>query len=199
MGWGASVVPLSFFDTVEDWAWLTEVVVGPMPTVPPAGTPPPTVSHVLHVLRDAGFQGDAWFTLDERESSAMFAAVPADEPRPEFDMGGVSLHLLGAKAPEATPAEIDAAYERPLPADGLVEAILFSKPHPRAVLRAACAMSAVWGQVVAMEDSGCVSVIVSPSDTLGEHVRTHTVGDMNGPVNAIYPPGHPRKRTRCGR
>ena len=166
MGWGASVFPLSFFDTDESWAWLTGVVVGPMPAVPPAGRPPATVRHVLRVLRDAGCQGDACFTLDEGESSAMFEAESADEPRPEVDMGGVSLHLHGAKVPEGTPAEIRAAYERPLPADGLVEAISFSKPHPHAVLRAACAMSAVWGPVVAMEDSGCESVVVSPSDTL---------------------------------
>ena len=88
-------------------------------------------------------------------------------------MGGVSLHLLGDKVPEGTPAEIRAAYARPLPADGLVEAISFSKPYPQAVLRAACAMSAVWGQVVAMEHSGCESVVVSPSEPL-ESIRART-------------------------
>jgi hypothetical protein len=96
----------------------------------------------------------------------LFEGESGDEPRPEVDMGGVSLHLLGAKAPEGTPAEIRAAYERPLSVDGLVEAISFSKPHPHAVLRAACAMSALWGQVVAMEHSRCESVVVSPSETL---------------------------------
>ena len=166
MGWGASVFPLSFFDTVENWAWLTDVVVGPMPAVPPAGHPPPTVRHVLRVLRAAGCQGDACFTLEEGESCALFEAESGDEPRPEVDMGGVSLHLLGATTPEGTPPEIRAAYERPVPVVGLVEAISFSKPHPHAVLRAASAMSALWGQVVAMEHSGCESVVVSPSETL---------------------------------
>ena len=167
MGWGASVFPLSTFDDDESWAWLAGVVVGQMPAARPAdpGRPLPTVRDVLRVLRDAGCQGDGWFTLDRSESASL-DGVPAHGSRPELDLGGVSLHIVDEKVPEGSPAEIRAAYERPLAADGPVDGITFSKPHPNAVLRAAGAMSALWGQVVAMEHSGCESVIVSPGEAL---------------------------------
>ena len=173
MGWEASVFPLSMFDDEDSWAWLAGVVVGPLPVAGPAdaGRPLPTVRDVLGLLREAGCQGDGWFTLDE--SVAMFADAPAHGPQSELDLGGVYLHLAGEKTPEGSPAEIRAAYERPLPDDGPVSGIGFSKPHPHAVLRAACALSASWGHVVAMEHSGCESVVVSPGETLGS-VRART-------------------------
>ncbi|GAA3814947.1 hypothetical protein [Cellulomonas soli] len=174
MGWGASVFPLSTVSDDETWEWLAEVVVGPMPAQRPADPDrPPTVRDVLRVLHDAGCQGDAWFTVDSSEPCATFDAAPPGGSRSELDMGGVSLHLVGERTPEGSPAEIRAAYERPLPADGRVDAVGFSKPHPDAVLRAAQAISTLCGAVVAMEDSGCESVVISPGETL-ESIRART-------------------------
>ena len=47
MGWGASVFPVTFFDDDDSWAWVTGVVVGPMPGVRPPARPSPTVRDVL--------------------------------------------------------------------------------------------------------------------------------------------------------
>ncbi|MCC2321123.1 hypothetical protein [Cellulomonas xiejunii] len=150
MGWTAIVMPLSTF--ADDPAWLSQVAVDPVPDALPAPLPAPSAAQVLTLLRDAGLSGDtAPLVSDDldhltRDDAGIRAYAPTT-------LTDVLLH-----SPHDD--ETSARAER-MPPDTPVTAVTFGKPHAHAVLLAAAALVPVWGPVVAMEASGCRSLIVT--------------------------------------
>ncbi|GIG20629.1 hypothetical protein Cch01nite_13530 [Cellulomonas chitinilytica] len=154
MGWGATLLPLSGMG--DAWEWLAECAVDPLPEAPPPPGAPVGAADVLRLLRAAGLSGSTSPLVDDaldhlRRDDA--------EDGDEDDAWGETALTCVFLIDHTEPGEYHRPPERLDPGTPVV-AIGLDKPHPHAALRAAAALVPVWGPTVAMEDSGCRSIVV---------------------------------------
>ncbi|QGQ20731.1 hypothetical protein GC089_17975 [Cellulomonas sp. JZ18] len=148
MGWGATLLPLS--DFAQDWEWLAGCAVDPLPDAPPTPRPAVRAVDVLHLLRAAGLSGWTSPRIDD-ELDVLLRDDAATSAYAATTLTDVLLH------PRSEP---DAPLPERIDRDTPVVALGLTRPHPHAALRAAQALVPVWGPTVAMEHSGCRSLVV---------------------------------------
>jgi hypothetical protein len=161
VSWSLYVVPVEGLsrDGMAEWIASAEFVRG-TPEPAPQVLPRPSIAAVLDAFRTAGCHGTNWFEVIDEPAGSRLPECPgtafcADDG--SLDLGEVSVHTAGRTS--SIPA---------VAADAAVETVSFRKPHPAAVLRAACALAAIAGPQVVFDDSAAAAFVVRPGEEPGD-------------------------------
>ncbi|GAA4959234.1 hypothetical protein GCM10025331_57450 [Actinoplanes utahensis] len=119
-----------------------------LPAGPIPANPPPTVAAVLAAFRAAGCHGTAWFRLSDADPAAHLPECPNPSACDGLDLGEINIHA-GQVIDLGTP----------------VDHLAFRKPHPAAVLAAACALAGTCGPRLVFDDSCEDFFAVHPGET----------------------------------